>query len=504
MVRFGFATVLLALCLACCTVSLARDPALPKDVKPIKITAYGEFNSPGSMIDRKYEVYFWNVGAMLDAEHAKVFLVEKAFVRATGEPHSVRKTTFQFEGGPRGKFFREPEKDYNDMVSHIDHAGVSGSMNGSSGVIVFDFWYTGKRLNGWHVPLTITPPDAWDGFPDVEREITATLIRGTASHLKADGSEWVPLEFDAKTPINVNDRIKTGPNTRVEIAYFDGSLFRLKSDTTLTLLTGGLQLQVGEAFFNLQKQGKAFSVVTPTIVCGVLGTTFSLSVDPAGGTTTRLYNGTVQVKHSRTGAQVVLKAGEGVQSGANGLSPVGKLAADETVEAWERSWNASPKQAPPAGQSYTLSGPAAGSQRNEAYPTGDFDLEFELNYQKPGTVFDTMGLNAAPVGAWSVAVRDDEHLTFNLWNGRSWQALVSDAVLKAGRAHAVRLRRTGPNVSLLVDGRPDATAVLPTPLSGKPVYVGDFKGDESWGANYRIHQGMTGSVLLSYFGVPRR
>lgn len=155
------------------------------------------------------------------------------------------------------------------------------------------------------------------------------------------------------------------------------------------------------------------------------------------------------------------------------------------------------------GEAVSLKASSEGFALAKSYPREDFEIEFEVTCNQPGTVFDTVGLNAAPVGSWGVAITGDYHLTFNLWDGQKWHQLVSQATLSRGKPTVVRLVRQGPTARFSVDGKEDAALSMVTPLSGQPVFVGDFKGDEAWGAKYNIHQGLLGSVKVLYLGEPR-
>ena len=54
-------------------------------------------------------------------------------------------------------------------------------------------------------------------------------------------------------------------------------------------------------------------------------------------------------------------------------------------------------------KSYSLTGKASGYVLTQsAYPRKDFQIEVEVEYTKPGSILDTVGINAAPVGAWAL------------------------------------------------------------------------------------------------------
>ncbi|MBF0501677.1 MAG: FecR domain-containing protein [Candidatus Riflebacteria bacterium] len=143
-----------------------------------------------------------------------------------------------------------------------------------------------------------------------ENEILFTLLRGRAALLRATGGTWLDL---GPQPIAVKfgNSLRTDAESRGELKFPDGSLFRLKSNTVLTILNGGAQLQVGETWFQLKKQMRAFQIVTPTAVCIVMGTTLDVNVDRFGKTLVRVFEGMVSVKANQDSRrrQVVLQKG---------------------------------------------------------------------------------------------------------------------------------------------------------------------------------------------------
>lgn len=79
-----------------------------------------------------------------------------------------------------------------------------------------------------------------------------------------------------------------------------------------------------------------------------------------------------------------------------------------------------------------------------------------------------------------------------------WHLLLSKPV--APRAdHRIRVDHSETEVILTVDGAVERFA-LETPLSGQPVYLGDFPGDAGLGPHLNTKTGMTGRVILHTFG----
>jgi len=151
---------------------------------------------------------------------------------------------------------------------------------------------------------------ATSAFGAAADEITFQLLRGRAALSRNGGGTWLDLGPEPVV-VKIQYMFRTEGETRAELKFPDGSLFRVKSNSRLTLLNDGIQLQVGESWFNLKKQGRTFQVVTPTTVCGVLGTTFDVNVDRFGRTQVRVFDGLVSVRAhgDRRKRQLVLQRG---------------------------------------------------------------------------------------------------------------------------------------------------------------------------------------------------
>ncbi|MFZ2960840.1 MAG: FecR family protein [Candidatus Ozemobacteraceae bacterium] len=143
-----------------------------------------------------------------------------------------------------------------------------------------------------------------------ENEILFTLQRGSASLLRVTGGTWLNLG-PQPVAVKFQNSLRTDGESRGELKFPDGTVFRMRSSTVLTLLNGGAQLQVGEAWFQLSKQKKPFQVVTPTANCAVMGTTFDVNVDRFGKSIVRVYEGMVAVRANQDPRrrQIVLQRG---------------------------------------------------------------------------------------------------------------------------------------------------------------------------------------------------
>lgn len=159
-----------------------------------------------------------------------------------------------------------------------------------------------------------------------------------------------------------------------------------------------------------------------------------------------------------------------------------------------------------------LDGPSASHLLTADYPRKDMVIRMRLRYSQPGVVLDTVGINAAPVGSFYVAIGGDGRVSVGVYDpprqsaGRianGWHLVTSRTALSPEELHIVEIALGGPILAVRVDGGEEDAVALATPLSGEPIWVGDFPGDDGWGPKYRIHPALTGEVQILFLG-PRR
>jgi hypothetical protein len=157
-------------------------------------------------------------------------------------------------------------------------------------------------------------------------------------------------------------------------------------------------------------------------------------------------------------------------------------------------------------QDFTLDGPSFSALLLQDPLKTDFDLMLLLSCSKPGVVLDTVGLNAAPVGAWVVHIAADGHVTFQVfdpalkspWRTASgWHVMTSKEAVAPGDIGLVELTAQGLQITFQVELGEPLVLPLRVPLSGDPIWVGDFPGDDHWGAGYGIHPAMTGRLMVN-------
>ena len=159
-------------------------------------------------------------------------------------------------------------------------------------------------------------------------------LGGTVEIHKAGAPGWAPArKGDA---LEQGDRVRTGEKAWCELLLRDGSYVKL--DAGSETAADELKASAGERALSFSfLRGKAlwmaarlkaraaskFSVRTPSAVCAVRGTDFSITVSTSGETTVGLFEGAVAVG---SGSQETeLGAGQEAYAGPAGLTVEGRL-----------------------------------------------------------------------------------------------------------------------------------------------------------------------------------
>ncbi len=136
------------------------------------------------------------------------------------------------------------------------------------------------------------------------------LFRGRAAISRNGGTNWLELGPEP-IGVKVGYMVRTEGDSRAEIRMADGSIYRAKGDSVFTLMDWGITMQVGDLWLILPTRQSTFQVVSPTAICGVLGTNFDVRVDRFGQTQVRVFSGIVSTKarEDKRNRQLVLQRG---------------------------------------------------------------------------------------------------------------------------------------------------------------------------------------------------
>ena len=155
----------------------------------------------------------------------------------------------------------------------------------------------------------------------------------------------------------------------------------------------------------------------------------------------------------------------------------------------------------PTGISVRASGPTW-HQAGPVYPVDSGEITLRLKVDKPGSILDTVGLNAAAPGSFSLNVQADGRIIWNVYSpalrssvrdAGGWHRLISGPV-DLSSWHEIRIRYGRDGASLTVDGREVSVPELKASLSGQPVFIGDFPNDAQWEPKHNSKLGFTGQV----------
>ncbi len=162
-----------------------------------------------------------------------------------------------------------------------------------------------------------------------------------------------------------------------------------------------------------------------------------------------------------------------------------------------------------AGLAVKLSAPGSSQLVAEHYPADNVRLDLIVELSRPGTLLDTVGINGAATGDWQISVGDDLLPRLYVYapqhgsavaTGNGWHVFTAVTPLKPGERHWLTLVVKDGDMGLVVNGRIEVQQALPVKLSGRPVYAGDFPGDDAWGEQYAIHPAAGANLHVVYFG----
>lgn len=171
-------------------------------------------------------------------------------------------------------------------------------------------------------------------------------LKGSVEILKSGLKTWGPATKGR--PVAEGDAVRTGAGAWCEILFREGSFIRLEENSEAS--AESLKVSTEERAFSFSfLKGKAlwmaaklkgkllsrFSVRTPSMVCAVRGTDFSIIVSTSGQTTLGLFDGKVAVTGGA--AEKELLPGGEASSGAAGLTVQGRLS--KLMKAEERRYS---------------------------------------------------------------------------------------------------------------------------------------------------------------------
>lgn len=163
------------------------------------------------------------------------------------------------------------------------------------------------------------------GLSSPAAAVVLTSTEGKVLYLKAGSYTWA--QVSRGQVLSPGDQLKTATGASATVGFDDGTTVSLNPATSFTLQESNaaaseMKLSVGSLRAWISKSlTRRFAVRTPTAVCSVRGTEFTVGVDPRGETSVQMFGGLLAVS-DRDGNEVLLKEGDSIRVTAEGLGAV--------------------------------------------------------------------------------------------------------------------------------------------------------------------------------------
>jgi len=172
------------------------------------------------------------------------------------------------------------------------------------------------------------------------RAVVDSLV-GTVE-MKAKGSEsWTPAVKN--TVIKFGDTVRTGAESKAELLYDDGTIFRMASSTTVEMGVRSISMLQGNTWVKVVKRASKFEVITPTATAGVRGTVFDVEYASENQKTrVSVYSGKVLVSGAGKYRDrvVMLTQGSQTEVGAVPAKPR-RFDYNQKAKEWAGQWTSS-------------------------------------------------------------------------------------------------------------------------------------------------------------------
>ena len=135
---------------------------------------------------------------------------------------------------------------------------------------------------------------------------------------------------------------------------------------------------------------------------------------------------------------------------------------------------------------FHLTGPDASFAWTNGYPAQGGTLSLSYRCRKPGTIIDSVGVGAAQVGDFALTHSADGSLCWQIFNpgvqsacrdAGGWHRMVAAGPVTEMEWHRVEASWGLGGMKLVVDGDEVGSDEASLPLSGKPMFIGDFPND---------------------------
>jgi NifU-like protein involved in Fe-S cluster formation len=164
-------------------------------------------------------------------------------------------------------------------------------------------------------------------------------LKGDVTYMRKGSVKWVEATPDLR--LGYGDKLKTAPESKAELIYPDGTVFRVASSTMIQMQMKSINILRGSTWVKVIKRATRFSVVTPTATAGVRGTVFDVEYeDKTKKTTVSVYNGKVAVSGTGRFRDRMVMLTKGTQSTVSNVPAKPKrFNANERSKMWASVMN---------------------------------------------------------------------------------------------------------------------------------------------------------------------
>ncbi len=223
---------------------------------------------------------------------------------------------------------------------------VSGATFSATGSVTLASIENGKQTETWAGTITFTGNFFMQGANQMVRGQITMIDEGEKvfGNFEAKETSSVKIKItnskkgqllvkgqstwkDAKTGdiAKVEDKINS-LDARVELELSDGALFRMKTNTKVTVKKQGIYIEEGELWFVPKSTSLPFTVSGPGFSSKVTGPEFIVNVGSGGESMINVLSGTMKIKPT-TGSELSVAGGKSLE-----VSSSGTAGTPETIE----------------------------------------------------------------------------------------------------------------------------------------------------------------------------
>lgn len=148
----------------------------------------------------------------------------------------------------------------------------------------------------WSEPVKLAPLDA--KLEIISGQIKLTRVGSTKTDLITQACE-----------LYSGDLLETLQQSKAVLVYGDGTTMRIKERTLVEVQPMSIKVFKGKTWYKFTKRGTEFRIETPTLIAGIRGTEFEVSVSSRKKASVSVVEGAVAVNSVARGRGMVLRPG---------------------------------------------------------------------------------------------------------------------------------------------------------------------------------------------------